>query len=275
MGRLFGATERPEEPKQQGGCQPFSAGYLVGVSETSLPLWPDHPALFLDLDGTLLEFSIDPAAVQVPERVRTILGMLADVTGGAIAFVSGRTLSELDRLLGAERFPLAAVHGLQRRDARGRVSTSPADEDALNRMHETLDRIARQFPKTFVEHKDISLALHYRQCPDLEETLVQLVQERLEPRLKLLRGNMVLEMRPFGEDKGTAIAAFMEEAPFRGRTPVFVGDDVTDEDGFVVVNDLGGVSVKVGSGPTGARYRLADTAAVIDWLDSIAAGEPA
>ena len=142
-------------------------------------------------------------------------------------------------------------------------------------MHQALDEIARRFPKTIVEHKDISLALHYRQCPELEHTLLQLVQERLEPRLKLLRGNMVLEMRPFGEDKGTAIAAFMQEPPFRGRMPVFVGDDVTDEDGFVVVNDLGGVSVKVGSGPTSARYRLADTTAVIDWLDSIAAGEPA
>lgn len=252
-------------------CHLSSNGYLVRVTQLHAPSWQDNAALFLDLDGTLLEFAHEPAAVVVPERVRQILPKLKSATGGAVAFISGRTLSELDRLLGAQKYPLAAVHGLERRDAEGRISRLPADRKALARMLTAVEEIADRFPNTLVERKEVAIALHYRQCPEVEQDLLKLVQLRLEPDLILLRGNMVLEMRPDGENKGTAIAAFMKEAPFTGRTPVFIGDDVTDEDGFLVVNELGGVSVKVGEGRTVAKFRLPDVAAVIDWLDEIPA----
>jgi trehalose 6-phosphate phosphatase len=244
----------------------------VPVSEYSVPHWPADPALFLDLDGTLLDFALDPAQVAVPDRLHAILGKLPAATGGAIAFVSGRTLADIDRLLGTGRFPLAAVHGLERRDANGRLLTTIADENEFEHLHAVLAAIAEEFPDTLLEHKGVTLALHYRRCPELEHELVERVETSLEgvaSRLKLMRGKMVLEIKPADGDKGTAIAAFMEEEPFAGRTPVFIGDDVTDEDGFRAVNALGGITVKVNSGSSSARYRLPDTGAVIDWLDEL------
>jgi trehalose 6-phosphate phosphatase len=253
-------------------CQSRQARYLVPVIDSPLPRWPADPALFLDLDGTLLEFALDPAQVHVPDRLQVVLGKLPDATGGAIAFVSGRGLADLDRLLGPGRFPLAAVHGLERRDAQGRLSSAVADDAAFERMHRLLAAIARDYPGTLLEHKGAALALHYRQCPELESALVERVERSLADlasSLKLMRGKMVLEIRQPGANKGTAIAAFLEEAPFAGRTPVFIGDDVTDEDGFQAVNRFGGVSVKVGSGPSCASFRLPDTNAVIDWLEEL------
>ena len=242
------------------------------MTSFSAPRWPDDPALFLDLDGTLLDFALDPSRVEVPGHLRGILCKLPEATNGAIAFVSGRTLADLDRLLGPGRFPLAAVHGLERRDSRGMVSTAGSVEGELDEMHEILRGIAADYPETLLEHKGRTLALHYRRCPELEPMLVGCVEQSLEgmaSRLRLMRGKMVLEIRPAEADKGTAIVAFMQEAPFRGRTPVFVGDDVTDEDGFRAVNELGGLSVKVDRGPSAAGYRLPDTQAVIEWLEEL------
>ncbi|HEY5665236.1 MAG TPA: trehalose-phosphatase [Gammaproteobacteria bacterium] len=240
------------------------------------PLWPKNPALFLDLDGTLLEFADDPASVEVGRSLRSLLDRLQRVTHGALAFVSGRSLADLDRLLGPGQFPLGAVHGLERRDAGGRRSTAEFDEREVARIREALQEIVERHPGTMLEDKGLTLALHYRRCPELEESLVEQVEARLSDiasRLKLMRGNMVLEVKPGDGNKGTAIAAFMEEEPFSGRTPVFIGDDVTDEDGFRVVNELGGVSVKVHSGQTCARHRLPDTQAVLSWLGELASGE--
>jgi len=248
------------------------------VTDLPPPRWPDDPALFLDLDGTLIDFAFDPSQVEVPPRLRGILGKLPEATNGAIAFVSGRTLADLDRLLGHGRFPIAAVHGLQRRDARGRLSATTAGERDLEHIEEIVEQIAAAHPYVFLEHKGVTIALHYRRCPHLEQELIEQVEAKLEEvssSLRLMRGNMVLEIKPVSENKGTAIAAFMGEVPFTGRTPVFIGDDVTDEDGFRAVNELDGVSVKVDSGSSCARYRLPNTAAVIDWLEDLVTRRPA
>jgi trehalose 6-phosphate phosphatase len=238
------------------------------------PDWPDDPALFLDLDGTLLDFALDPAAVNVPDRLKSILAALPAATEGAIAFVSGRTLADLDRLLGEGQFPLAAVHGLERRDSAGRLSSVGTDEADFARIEAELEKIAGEFPGTTLEHKGQAIALHYRRCPEVEGELIEAVEQHMSgmaSRLKLIRGKMVVEIKPASGNKGTAIAAFMDEPPFAGRTPVFVGDDTTDEDGFRTVNELGGVSVKVESGPSCASYRLPDRRAVIDWLQELVA----
>jgi len=244
------------------------------VNGLAPPEWPDLPALFLDLDGTLLEFAENPGSVTVPEGLRETLGRLAGALRGAIAFISGRTLADLDRLLGPGEFPLAAVHGLQRRDAAGRLTSEVTDARALELVHHRLAGIAASHPGTILENKGVTLALHYRRCPEVEQTLLDEVEAILgdcSSELRLMRGSMVLEIRPEQGDKGRAIGQFMGEAPFQGRTPVFVGDDVTDEDGFRTVNALGGISIKVGDGPTCARHRLANTRAVIDWLNEFVA----
>ncbi|MGH8682155.1 MAG: trehalose-phosphatase [Burkholderiales bacterium] len=125
-----------------------------------------------------------------------------------------------------------------------------------------------------VEDKELTLAAHYRLAPQAEPKLAALAADLAAESggaLAVQRGKMVFELRPAGKDKGTAIAEFMDEAPFRGRTPVFVGDDLTDEYGFSVVNGLGGVAVKVGDGETEARVRVPDVDAVRGWLGRLAA----
>jgi len=234
------------------------------------PQWPKRPALFLDLDGTLLHFADEPTGVHVSERVLAVLERSARVTGGAMALVSGRALDDVDRLIAPHRFPLAALHGLIRRDGRGRVVRARVDESAFVELDRVLAELVAANPGTLLEHKGLTLAVHFRRRPDLEAELTAAVEASVAahaPGLRMLRGNHVIEIRPPDQDKGSAIEAFMAEAPFRGRTPVFVGDDVTDEDGFRAVNALRGLSVKVGGGETAARSRLAGIDAVLDWLE--------
>lgn len=228
--------------------------------------------MFLDLDGTLLHFADEPARVHVSDRVLAVLGRVARATGGAMALVSGRGLEDLDRLVAPHRFPLAALHGLIRRDGRGRILRAPVDESAFAELDRVLADLVAAHPGTLLEHKGLTLAVHFRRRPELEGGLTAEVEARVArhaPGLRVLRGNHVIEVKPPGQDKGSAIEAFMREAPFRGRTPVFIGDDVTDEDGFRAVNALGGLSVKVGDGETAARSRLAGIDAVLDWLEQL------
>ncbi len=242
------------------------------VIDDSVPAWPDRPALFLDLDGTLLDFADEPGGVEVSERVRDLLVRLNDVTGGAIALVSGRTMEDLDRLLAPLKFPLAAVHGLERRDSGGQVTRTPVEGAVFGEIERALRGFVERNPETLLEHKGLTLALHYRKRPELEKAVigeVRSVLAGLGSDLQVICGNMVVEIKPSGGDKGSAIVAFMAEAPFVGRTPVFIGDDATDEDGFRTVNELGGVSVKVNSGESVARSRLTDVDAVLSWLEKL------
>lgn len=240
-------------------------------------MWPARPALFLDLDGTLLEFASEPSGVAPTARLLELLGRLREATDGAVAVVSGRSIDDLDRLLRPHKLPVAGVHGLQRRDGHGSAVAPPRLDAELRAVRPSLNAFAERHPGTLVEDKGFSLALHYRQRPDLEDAVVRLIEDlraRLPERLELLRGDKVIELKPAGYDKGAAIGAFMQEAPFKGRTPVFIGDDVTDEKGFCTVNDLGGVSVKVGGGRTAAKARLGDVAAVLRWLEELLDRQP-
>jgi trehalose 6-phosphate phosphatase len=179
-------------------------------------------------------------------------------------------MDDIDHLLAPHKFPLAAVHGLELRDGEGRITRTEVDPEVLTRIERVLGRFVEENAETLLEHKGVSLALHYRKRPELEEAAIQLVEKTLSEvgaNVKVLRGNKVVEIRPDGEDKGSAIVRFMKEAPFSGRTPVFIGDDATDEDGFRTVNALGGVSVKVNSGETAAAARLPDVNAVLNWLE--------
>ncbi len=181
-------------------------------------------------------------------------------------------MADLDRLLAPLTFPLAAVHGIERRDSEGRVVRTRVDERSFSEIGRALRRFVDKNPDTFLEHKGVTLALHYRKRPELEHAVIREVQSSLAAAssdLIALRGNKVVEVKPPGQDKGRAIIAFMHEPPFKGRTPVFIGDDVTDEDGFRVVNALGGISVKVNSGETAATSRLADVDAVLSWLGEL------
>ncbi|HIC81527.1 MAG TPA: trehalose-phosphatase [Kiloniellaceae bacterium] len=239
------------------------------------PLPPEHCALFLDVDGTLLPIAPRPQDVRVPPLLLSLLANIQNRLEGALALVSGRCLDELDALFSPLHLSAAGVHGLERRKAAGDIATDgPAD--VLKPLRQPLAGFAEAHPGLLLEDKGLAMALHFRQAPELEDEAERMVATLLRDSgaaLELKRGKMVLEVKPKGANKGTAVAAFMEEPPFYGRVPIFVGDDVTDEDGFEAVNRLGGLSVKVGAAgaATKAAYRLHDEAAVHAWLTSFSA----
>jgi len=242
------------------------------VTQDRVPIWPTHPAIFLDLDGTLLEFADAPDAVETSARFQSLLERLAALEHGAVAFVSGRTIRELDRLLAPHHFALAGVHGGERRDSTGHLISSAAMASDLDGIRSRMRKLESKYPGLLFEDKSISLALHYRRKPELAavvEAFAASLAGELPQGFVMLDGKMVLEIKPAGVDKGSAIRAFMSEPPFAGRTAVFVGDDVTDEAGFDVVNELGGESIKVSDGTTVAKWHLRDVDAALDWLERV------
>jgi len=226
-------------------------------------------AFFLDVDGTLLEIADQPSSVHVDTELLELVAQLHQLSGGAVALVSGRSISDLEALLGTLRLPLAGQHGLERRDAAGRLWIHAAPPGAKCAIKEALAPVLARHPGLLLEDKGLTLALHYRQAPHLAAYAHRLMARLMREaggELELQKGKRVIEIKPAGVDKGTAVAEYLTESPFRGRHPVFIGDDLNDEHGFAEVNRLGGISIKVGSGRSCAAYRLSGVAAVRRWL---------
>lgn len=232
------------------------------------PALPDCCALFLDVDGTLLEFQDDPGAVALPSGGLDTITQLAARLEGALAVVSGRPLAALDRVFTPLSLPAAGMHG---QELRGAPDTPRAVPAALSELRRDATVLAHRYPGVRVEDKGGALALHWRAAPQAAAAL-QALATRFLPKLEGYRaqpGDQVLELVPADVDKGRAVRRLLEQAPFAGRTPVFVGDDLTDEYGFEVVNALGGWSVLVGRRPNShAMYALPDVTAVHAWLRS-------
>jgi trehalose 6-phosphate phosphatase len=225
-------------------------------------------ALFLDFDGTLVEIAPSPGLVQVPAELPHLLSELADRLDGAVAVVSGRPLDELARMLAPFAGGIAGNHGLERRDGDGIVTRCLVHPE-LDRCRPLVAGFATRHDGVRLEDKGGSLALHYRQAPSLGarcRALIRRAAQASNGALAAVAGKMVIELMPRSGGKGRAIADFLADAPFHGRLPVFIGDDTTDEDGFAVVNRLGGVSVHVGCGATIARHNLATVGDVLAWL---------
>jgi trehalose 6-phosphate phosphatase len=229
---------------------------------------PERIALFLDFDGTLVEIAERPDAVRVASTTRDNLTRIQTALGGALAIVTGREIEVIDAMLAPFRCPVAGVHGLTRRNSAGRTLIKPGPADFVERAKRHLSPLLESEPKLLLEPKSSAIALHYRARPDLEHIVLAAMQEvaNLIDGVRLVRGKMVVEARPDGGDKGTAIVDFLGEPPFSGRLPIFAGDDVTDEDAFELVNELAGISLKIGAGDTAARWRAADTAQFLAWL---------
>jgi len=228
-------------------------------------------ALFLDMDGVLAPLAPTPDAVGPVARRSAALKAVQARLDGRVAIVSGRTIKEIDRI--AERAVVSAsgVHGLERRLKDGSIRRQAADT-GVARALAAFNAFAATRPGMIVEDKGVSTGLHYRQAPDQAGAAEALaVRLQAETGLTLQPGHMVLELKTPGADKGTAVTAFMQEAPFKGAIPVMLGDDLTDEYGFQAAAALGGYGVLVGPArTTAARYRLEDVDAVLTWLEAVA-----
>lgn len=226
-------------------------------------------AYFLDVDGTLIDIAASPEAVIVDAALLDLIARLHRQSGGAMALVSGRAISDLEKLLVTLHLPLAGQHGLERRDAAGRLWMHAAPPAAKCAIKEALVPVLARHPGLLLEDKGLTLALHYRQASQLAyyvQHLMQQLAQDADSGLEVQLGKCVAEIKPSGIDKGTAVAEYLGETPFNGRRAVFIGDDLNDEHGFAEVNRLDGISIKVGKGPSCARYRLPDVAAVRGWL---------
>lgn len=234
------------------------------------PLDVRRHALFLDIDGTLVEIAAHPDDVVAPEELRRLLERLEIVMGGALALITGRTIESADRVLSGALLNIAGVHGFERRlrgdfkrasDDLAAIAAAASDARAL---------VDSRAIDARVENKTAGLAFHFRHAPSEADVVRSAAQHLAEKHgLSVLEGKMVVELTLGVRNKGDAIEAFMSEPEFAGRTPLAIGDDRTDEDAFAAARDLGGAGVLVGAArPSAAVWRLQDAAAVSAWLEA-------
>ncbi|MBX3622816.1 MAG: trehalose-phosphatase [Rhizobacter sp.] len=252
-----GAAQGPTAQRPEGGGDGPAPGWLTADC-----------ALFLDFDGTLVEIAAEPQSVQPAADLPEVLAGLNQRLNGALAVVSGRPIAEIDEQLQPLRLCVAGVHGAERRAADGYVRRMPVG--LLDEAVALVAALCAQHPALRMERKPGAVALHYRQAPELEALCLATVEEAVQRSqgMALIRGKMVVEMKPGRATKGAAVRAYMDTAPFRSRRPWFFGDDVTDESAFEVVQAMGGVAVRVGEGETLATHRLPDPGAVLQWLQA-------
>jgi trehalose 6-phosphate phosphatase len=212
-----------------------------------------HPrpdwALFLDFDGTLVEIADTPGAIVVDPGLPDLLRRLGGALDGALAVVSGRQLGDLDGYLEGAVPALAGLHGWEHRSADGTIHRTPLPETELGKARAVLRSFADEHPGVLLEDKGGAIGLHYRLAPQHAaacEGIIEVLAAHSAGVLNVQRGKMVCELKADGRHKGEAVSCFMAEPPFAGRVPVFVGDDVTDEDGFRAANARGGTSIRVG-----------------------------
>jgi trehalose 6-phosphate phosphatase len=240
------------------------------VSTRAAFIRDEQIALFLDVDGTLLEIAATPDRVRVPSSLRNTLQLSCERQHGALALFSGRSLEEIDELFYPCRFPASAMHGVEIRVSSGRVIRPEFDPAMLDSARRWLKLLQKENRGLLMEDKGIAVAMHYRLSPGLASEVEVVMKEmaaELGESFVVRHGKCVFELMPRGFDERTAIEFFMNEREFAGRTPVFVGDDEFDEVGFQAVNDMGGHTVRVGDlALTAARYRFSTVSTVVAWL---------
>jgi len=227
-------------------------------------------ALFLDVDGTLLDIAAAPEGVVVPAGLVANLRQLEAALSGAMAIVTGRTLVDLDQLFRGLKIRAAGVHGAQMRYDPDQTAAIEAFPVLPDRLWSALNVALAEFPDVYRENKRFSFAIHFRARPDLAGPLWTLLQRLIDDEttldLMLMEAQLAYEIKPRGFDKGAAIASFMTRPPFAGRTPLFIGNDATDDVGFAVVSDRGGIAYSVGARRSRTVAMFPDPATVRRWL---------
>jgi trehalose 6-phosphate phosphatase len=225
-------------------------------------------AVFLDVDGTLLDLAATPDAVIVPPHLRDLLLRLAERAKGALALITGRSLADVDRLIGPG-LAVAAEHGAVLRDAEGHVFESIPHAASLGAIRDPLRAAVAQHPGSLLEEKRFGLVLHWRGAPKAAGSLTERAITLTAPyaELMLQPAHAALEIRQRGPGKAAALDRFMRSAPFTGRRPLFIGDDLTDEPAIARATARGGRGLHVG------RDFAGRPAAVLAWLEAALAGE--
>ena len=238
--------DQPGTMSEPTGTRPTPSADLPASSQ---PHAVDRLCLFLDIDGTLLDFVDSPRLVAVDAELVDLLNRAAGATLGALALVSGRSLAQIDDLFAPTRWPAAGLHGLERRDAAGLVHRAPIDASQIDRARRQFEQLAWRHPQVEVEDKGLTVALHFRREPALGAELaveVQDIVDSLGGNYRVQPGSCVLEITPRGASKADAVEAFLDERPFSGLQPLYAGDDLTDLAAFEAVERLGGLSIAVG-----------------------------
>jgi trehalose 6-phosphate phosphatase len=228
--------------------------------------------LFLDVDGTLIELTDTPSQTVADPEIKALLNDLSVRLDGAVALVSGRQIETLDQLFAPLRLPSSGLHGIERRTAEGSLQGGTFIDSKLDDARAAIKLFVDSHPGALLEDKRRTVAIHYRMAPQAAVEARELaagIVEQLGKQYQIQPGDMMLEIKPRGFTKATAIRAFMQEPPFSGRRPVFIGDDLTDQDGFPAVESMGGISIGVGERVQG-QYHLDTVSQVRDWLEQIA-----
>ncbi|WP_151820911.1 trehalose-phosphatase, partial [Acinetobacter soli] len=226
--------------------------------------------LFLDIDGTLSDFQLNPIDSYIPTKTLNILRQIISKKIPVIA-VTGRDIDSARKLFESIDLPIAALHGLEIYIGNEKKLHTPKSFLEISNIYKILARACIAYPSLLIENKKSSIALHYRKAPELEDIAKKLMLEaqKIFPNLRLIQGKFVYELIPAQANKGLAIKEVLAHLnQYEVYTPIFIGDDVTDEDGFYFVNQLeDGISIKVGQGLTHAKYQLKDTKQVYDFLE--------
>lgn len=231
--------------------------------------------LFLDIDGTLIDLASTPTGISIPEDLPSQLQSVSELAGGALALVTGRSISSVDEMFAPFQFAVAGMHGSEVRDSSGNIRRKLIDRTVLDQARQELEEITSRWPQTIIEDKGLAMAMHYRQAPEAERAVqaaMSAIHSRLGDGWKLQSGKMVIELLPSGTDKGSAIADFMTKAPFKGRKPLAIGDDLTDEAMFHYANRSNGRSVRVGEPlfQSDAQHKVDTASDVRAWIASMA-----
>jgi len=261
--------------REEGALQPGRASLKLVAGELAQRL--GECAILLDIDGTLLDLAPTPREVWVPPGLAETLSRLRDRTSGALALVSGRSLNDIDLIFAPEQLPAVGGHGAEMRistDSEAVAVHAPPMDKELKRR---LAAIAKLSPGILLEDKGYSLALHYRLAPHAEKAIyeaVSLIRADLpNAPIEVLPGKCVCEIKQSGFDKATGVRELMTHAPFRGRRPIFIGDDVTDESVFAMMPDLGGLAFSVGRRAQGVTDYFDEPRDVRAWLARLIDGE--
>ena len=244
---------------------------MTDLKSSLIPSFEDL-AILLDIDGTILDIAPTPQTVSVPDSLRHTLQRLSSLTAGALALVSGRSLTDLDRLFAPLRLPAVAGHGAELRQIPGAVSDERRPVTLDSSIKKKLASIAETGSGIILEDKGYALALHYRQATEKEDLIRQSVARICagRPDIEVLPGKCVVEIKQTGFNKATGVRSLMTCPPFAGRRPIFIGDDTTDEYAFEVMPEFNGLAFSVGNAVRGVDGHFEGPAAVRDWLASIA-----